>query len=239
MILISIMILFAACSPSPDENPVVMDQDAVVLVHGNGATTSSWDNTIDELQDNGINQIYNVSWGTVGGFATNHHSSSNVTKVKTALQNAASASPTGKVDVIGHSMGVTMAADAIRQLSYQNKVNTFVGIAGALRGLNSCGVYPFNVVTPACGSLGLSISNPFLNTLNDSLNSKKLASKVYSIKSYNDEVVCLPAWPTYCYVYWVHTSTIPKQDNSYTFNQYGHFFLQKYTYSKQVDLVKN
>ncbi len=245
LIILTTLIAFA-CSKATDMAPAneqiegtKATQDPVVLVHGNGTTTSSWNNTVSKLQSNGITQIYNVSWGTAYDYANNYHSSTNVSKVKTALQNAKNASSTGKVDVIGHSMGVTMAAEAIRQLGYQSKVNTFVGIAGALRGLNSCGVYPYNVATKACGSLGLSISNPFLNTLNNSLNSTKLASKVYSIKSYYDEVVCSPSMPTYCYVYYVHSSTIPKQNSSYTYNYYGHFNLQKYTYSKQYDLIKN
>lgn len=244
LVLMVVALLGMACAKQgPEGNVSESDgsratQDAIVLVHGNAGSTSNWSRTVNRLKSNGITKIYNVSWGTWNA-SNNDHNSTNVGKVKTAMINAKNASPTGKIDVIGHSMGVTLAAEAIRQLGYQGKVATFVGIAGAIRGLNSCGVYPYNVATKTCGSKGLSVKSPFLTTLQNSLNSKKLASRLYSIKSYYDQLVCAPAAPTYCYVYGTHSSMIPKQNSSYTYNGYGHFNLQKYTDSKQVSLVKN
>ncbi len=206
-------------------------KDSVVLVHGNAGSPSDWNNTKNELLSNGYSssQIITPSWGSSNA-ANNNHSGSEETPVRSAIQSAISSSCTGKIDVIGHSMGVTLAAQQIIKLGVSNKVNTFVGVAGAWRGLLSCGVYPYNVWTPTCGSQGLSVGSPFLGTINN----KTIASKVYSIKSWVDQIVCGTGT---CYVYGKHSSHISGENASYSYN-YGHFGLQMYTSSKQVSLIQ-
>lgn len=206
--------------------------DNVVLVHGNTGYPSDWNETVNELRFRGYadSQIYRPSWGSKSCAACNDHGSGNLSPVKTALQNAKAASCTGKIDVIGHSMGVTLAMKAINDLGYSGNINAFVGIAGAQHGLNSCGVYPYNVVSTTCGANGLSINSPLIN----SVRSKRYGSKMYSIKSFIDEIVCYGS----CYVYGSHTSNIDLQNASYTFNTLGHFGLQRYTTATQADLIK-
>ncbi len=205
--------------------------DNVVLVHGNTGDPDDWDNTYDELISRGYSssEIYRPSWGSSCA-ACNNHSGSEETPVKNAINNAINASCTGKIDVIGHSMGVTLAAQQIIKLGKANKVDSFVGIAGAYRGLLTCGVYPWNVWSSTCGSNGLSVSSPFL----DWLYGKTIASRVYSIKSWADQIVCGSGS---CLVYGVHSSQIANENNSYTYS-YGHFGLQSYTENKQVDLIQ-
>ena len=205
--------------------------DNVVLVHGNAAGTSGWDNTYNRLLDSSYQpqQIFVPQWGTSNP-ALNNHSGSEETPVRQALQDALNSSCTGRIDVIAHSMGVTLAAQQIIKLGRAADVDTFVGIAGAYRGLRSCGFYPFNVPTPTCGRYGLSVSSPLLN----SLQNKPIGSRVYSIKSYFDQVVCSLGT---CLVYGVHSSRIPGEDASYTRN-YGHFGLQSYTESLQINLIQ-
>lgn len=147
------------------------------------------------------------------------------------MQQALAASCTGKIDVIGHSMGATLAAQQIVKLGIAGQVDTFVGIAGAFRGLYSCGIYPYNVLTSTCGSYGLSIGSPFL----DNLYGDTFGSRVYSIKSYIDQVVCSTGT---CLVYGVHSSSIWYEDASYTYNL-GHFGLQTDTADLQVSLIQN
>src|SRR3954469_3332577 len=83
--------------------------DNIVLVHGNTAYPSSWDNTVSTLKSRGYvdSQLYRPSWGSKTCASCNDHGSTNTAPVKTAIQNAKAASCTGKIDVIGHSMGVT------------------------------------------------------------------------------------------------------------------------------------
>jgi hypothetical protein len=206
--------------------------DNVVLVHGNLAYPSSWNGTVSELKARGYadSQLYRPSWGSKTCAACNDHSSTNTNVVKTALQSALAASCTGKIDVIGHSMGVTLAMKAINELGYSSKVNTFVGVAGAQHGLNSCGVYPFNVWSSTCGSNGLSINSPLIN----SVRNKRYGAKMYSIKSWMDELVCIGS----CLVYGSHTSNIDMQNASYDY-ALGHLGLQSYTTIKQADLLMN
>lgn len=206
--------------------------DNVVLVHGNTGSPSDWDNTYQELKRQGYanNQIFRPNWGSKLCATCNNHSGSEETPVRNAISDALAASCTGKVDVIGHSMGVTLAAQQIIKLGKQSKVDAFVGIAGAYRGLWSCGTYPFNVYNATCGSSGLSVSSPFL----DWLYGKNIASRVYSIKSWSDQIVCVTG---VCTVGGVHSSSIAGENSSYTY-AYGHFGLQTYTYDKQVDLIR-
>lgn len=207
-------------------------RDAVVLVHGNAGYASNWNNTYDELRARGYaaSEIFRPSWGSKSCPACNNHSGSEQTPVRNALRDALARSCTGKIDVIGHSMGVTLAAQEIWLGAWEDDVDTFVGIAAGYRGLWSCGQYPFNVQNSTCGYYGLSVSSPFL----DWLYGKPIGNKVYSMKSYNDQVVCSTG---VCTVNGVHSSQIPGENASYTFNQYGHFYLQAYTAAFQADLI--
>lgn len=205
--------------------------DSVVLVHGNSGSPSDWDNTYELLLDNGYSssQVYRPSWGSSYA-ANNNHSGSEETPVRNDITAALNASCTGKIDVIGHSMGVTLAAQQIIKLNKSNQVDTFVGVAGAYKGLWTCGAYPWNIWTPTCGSNGLSISSPFL----DWLGNKVIANRIYSIKSWNDQIVCGSG---VCTVGGVHSSRIPNENASYTY-VLGHFGLQTDTASKQVTLIQ-
>jgi len=205
--------------------------DNVVLVHGNTGSPSDWDNTYELLLANGYSnsQIYRPSWGSSSA-ANNNHSGSEEIPVRNDITAALNSSCTGKIDVIGHSMGVTLAAQQIVKLNKSSQVDAFVGVAGAYRGLWTCGAYPWNVWAPTCGSNGLSISNPFLNWLDD----KTIANRIYSIKSWNDQIVCGSG---VCTVGGIHSSHIPNESASYTYTL-GHFGLQTYTASKQFSLIK-
>lgn len=206
--------------------------DPVVLVHGNTATPASWDNTYNALLSQGYSSsdIYRPDWGSKYCAGCNNHSGSEETPVRQAITEAINQSCTGKIDVIGHSMGATLAAQQISKLAVSAYVDTFVGIAGAFRGLYSCGIYPYNVWSSTCGVYGLSIQSPFL----DGLYGEPLGSKVYSIKSNIDQVVCSTG---VCVVYGVHSSRIWNEDATYTYNL-GHFGLQTDTALKQLELIQ-
>lgn len=205
--------------------------DNVVLVHGNTGSPSDWDNTYDLLIADGYNdsQIFRSSWGS-GYASSNNHSGTEETPVRDDINAALSTSCTGKIDVIGHSMGVTLAAQQIIKLNKSNQVDAFVGVAGAYRGLWTCGAYPWNVWTSTCGTSGLSISSPFL----DWLGNKVIANRIYSIKSWNDQIVCGSG---VCTVGGIHSSHIPNENDSFTY-VLGHFGLQTDTASKQVALIQ-
>ena len=207
-------------------------RDAVVLVHGNGATPASFDNTYNELRRRGYlaSEIVRPNWGSKTCAACNDHNGSEETPVLNALTEALAQSCTGRIDVVGHSMGVTLAARQIVRYNLAGSVDSFVGIAGAYRGLRSCGTYPWNVVTSTCGYYGLSIGSPMLN----GIAGKRLGSRMYSIKSWMDQVVCLTG---VCTVGGVHASQITGENASYTYAT-GHFGLLTDTAVTQADLIR-
>jgi len=207
-------------------------RDNVVLVHGNAGYPSHFNNTYNELLSRGYSssEIYRPSWGSKSCPACNDHNGSEETPVRNAINSAIAASCTGKIDIIGHSMGVTLAAKQIIDLNLSSKVQTFVGVAAAYRGLWSCGAYPYNYATTTCGYWGLSVGSPFLN----SIYGDPLAQKVYSIYSYQDEVVCATG---VCTVGGVHSSRIAGATADYLFSL-GHFNLLYYTDDTQVNLIQ-
>lgn len=206
--------------------------DNVVLVHGNTGSPSQFDNTYVELRARGYSaaQIFRPSWGSKTCAACNNHNGSEETPVENALIDAIASSCTGRIDVIGHSMGVTLLAREITRLGLSSDVDAFVGIAGAYRGLWSCGAYPFNVPTGTCGYWGLSVDSPLLVDLNGF----RLGDRVYSIKSWIDEIVCATG---VCTVGGIHSSSITGELSSFTF-AYGHFGLQAFTPVLQADLLQ-
>jgi pimeloyl-ACP methyl ester carboxylesterase len=168
--------------------------DSVVLVHGNTGSPSDFQATHDLLRQRGYTegQIIAPSWGNGLCAACNDHQGSEETPVQNAIVDALASSCTGKIDVIGHSMGATLAARVIDRIGAAGSVNTFIGIAGAFHGLYACGIYPANVATTTCGTWGLSIGSPFLN----GIQGHRFGAKMYSFKSFSDEINCYGS----CYV---------------------------------------
>lgn len=207
--------------------------DNVVMVHGNTGAPTDFNDTWNTLVARGYSsaQLFRPSWGSKTCAACNDHNGSEETPVESSIRSAIASSCTGRIDVIGHSMGVTLAARVLQRTGLTGKVESFVGIAGGWRGLWSCGTYPFNVLTSTCGSWGLSVNSPFLNGLPGGA---RVGSRITSIKSYIDQVVCATG---VCTVGGVHSSSISGENASYTFNL-GHFGLLYSTPGLQADLIQ-
>ena len=84
--------------------------------------------------------------------------------------------------------------------------------------------------TSTCGAWGLSVSSPFLN----GLAGKRFGTRMHSLKSYADEIVCSTG---ICTVAGVHSSSIPGENTSTTYT-WGHYGLLWYTAAKQADLIQ-
>ncbi|WP_226801681.1 alpha/beta fold hydrolase [Alkalilimnicola sp. S0819] len=209
--------------------------DSVVLVHGNTGKPSDWDNTYNKLRNSGYSasQIHRPDWGSKSCPSCNDHSGWEETPVRNALVAAVNSSCTGKIDVIAHSMGVTLAGQQIVKAGLADKVDAFVGVAGALRGLWSCGTYPWNVWSSTCGSNGLSVSSPFL----DWLEGRKFGARHYSIYSWIDQIVCSTGT---CTVGGIHSSQIwnSRGNKSYSSYGYGHFGVQTKTADVQYNYIR-
>lgn len=207
-------------------------RDAVVLVHGSTGRPADFDATYAALRSRGYlaSEILRPDWGSKTCAACNDHDGSEEPPVREALIEAIARSCTGRVDVLAHSMGATLAAREIARYGLAGDVDAFVGIAGAFRGLRSCGTYPYNVANSTCGRWGLSISSPLL----DDLHGRRFGARMFSIKSYYDQVVCFGG---VCTVGGIHASSIAGEAASYTYT-YGHFGLLMSTVDRQVALIQ-
>ena len=240
----------------------------VIFIHGNsdkalGETfgQTGWTDSIEYFLANGYksSELYATTWGPANAFSSpqQYHSKAHVMKVRKFIEAVLAYTGATKVDIIGHSMGVTLARKAVKGGSANDslaggaysvgasltaKVDTFVGIAGANRGLTSC--YVAGPTTPTCGAtnglypgfwngFGVSGRSAFLNDL--LATSSYEGAFRYTIYSTVDEVIGGGGL-----VYWQYTSRIPGQTGEVVFNAapYGHFGSKDLTASYQLNMVK-
>ncbi len=188
--------------------------------------------------------------------AYQYHSKTNVMKVRKLIEAVKAYTGAAKVDIVAHSMGVTLArkailggyaTDALEGGQYYigppltASVDTFVGIAGANRGLTSC--YQTGGSTPTCGAtnglypgywngLGVSGRSSYLENLYST--SKYEGAYRYSICSTVDEIIGYGN-----VVYYDYTSRIPGQtgEKVYSAYPYGHFDSKDQTAAVQHSMV--
>lgn len=228
--------------------------EPVIFIHGNsdaalgsGTGFTGWTSSINYFASQGYksSEMYATTWGDASPAlsAYQYHSLPNIQKVRAFIQAVKAYTGASKVDIVTHSMGVTLARKAILGgtgndslnggnynlgASLTSSVDAFVGIAGANWGLVSC--YQTGGSTPTCGATNglypgyaawspypLGLSNILYN-LNSS-GSHYEGSYTYSIWSTVDEVIGYGD-----VVYGRYTSQVPGQNGEkrYTSIPYGH-----------------
>jgi hypothetical protein len=232
-------------------DPVV--NQPVIFVHGNsdravGSVTglTGWTESIDYFHSKGYStaELYATTWGPANPAlsAAQYHSREYVTRIRAFIEAVLDYTGAAKVDIISHSMGVTLARKAVKGgwasdaaaggnyyvgSAITTYVDTFVGIAGGNQGLVSC--YLSGPTTPTCGStnglypgylywgLGPYGVSGYLDELNSAVGYE--GGYVYSIWSQADQVIGYSN-----YVYGERTSRIPGQDGEKAFSSYpyGH-----------------
>lgn len=241
----------------------------VIFIHGNSDSAigqssvfTGWNSSISYFTSQGYkkSELYATTWGDADPLqsANQYHSKPNLQKIRAFIQAVKSYTGASKVDVVTHSMGVTLTRkailggsgnDALNGGSYNlgaaltSSVDTFVGIAGANWGLVSC--YQTGGSTPTCGATnglypGYAAGSPpwglsnILYNLNYS-GSHYEGSFVYSIWSTADEVIGYGN-----VVYYRYTSQIPEQNGEKTFSAYpyGHINSKDLTGYYQWRMVK-
>ncbi|TQF11840.1 lipase [Myxococcus llanfairpwllgwyngyllgogerychwyrndrobwllllantysiliogogogochensis] len=242
----------------------------VIFIHGNSdkavgtgtAGQSGWNASIEYFLANGYkpSELYATTWGPaeIMQTAVQYHSKTNVMKVRKFIEAVKAYTGATKVDIITHSMGVTLARKAILGGSANDSANggaynvgaaltgsvdTFVGIAGANLGLTSC--YQTGPSTPTCGStnglypgylyFGLVMGrSAYLDNLRST--SGYEGAYRYSIYSTADEIINYGG-----IVYGEYTSHIPGQNGEkvYSAYPYGHFNSKDLTAAVQYSMVRN
>ncbi|MBS1797291.1 MAG: lipase [Acidobacteria bacterium] len=240
----------------------------VIFIHGNsdaalgsGPGLTGWNASINYFLSQGYktSEIYATTWGDANPLlsANQYHSKPNLQKIRAFIQAVKAYTGATKVDIVTHSMGVTLARKAIlggtasdlaNGGSYNlgspltSSVDTFVGIAGANQGLVSC--YQTGGSTPTCANtnglypgylyfgLLLGVSN-ILTNMNAS--SHYEGTYTYSIWSTVDEVIGYGD-----IVYGQYTSRVPGQNGEVVFGAvpYGHINSKDLTGYYQWRMVK-
>jgi triacylglycerol lipase len=248
----------------------VLLHDPVIFIHGNAdcalctesATQTGWNASVAWFLSQGYTsaELYATTWGSASVLDTayNYHSKDFVMSTRRFLQAVMAYTGAKKVDIVAHSMGVTLARKAILGgtaydeglgINYSvgppltASVDAFVGIAGANLGLTSC--YLTGPTTPTCGAgsglypgylyFGLVVGRS--TYLNDLLNHPGTEGAYrYSMLSTVDEVIGYGD-----VVYGSYTSALPGQTAQFVYSTvpYGHIGLKDQTCARQLTLVRD
>ncbi|MCB1035201.1 MAG: lipase [Acidobacteria bacterium] len=138
----------------------------VVFLHGNGDEAKNFDlptstgvaSVYDAFRAAGYNdcELFGLNWlsPTENGLPQlNYHRPAKGDLIADFLWDVMAYTGSTKVDVVAHSLGVTMALYAVEENGMWSFVRRFVGIAGGLRGLAACQWVGYaNPAYTTCGS---------------------------------------------------------------------------------------
>ncbi len=208
--------------------------DPVVFLHGNGdralgGPLGGWTIVRDAFAEAGYrsSELYALTWGPAdpGKVSQQHHDPHTLQRIRAFLEAVLAYTGADHVDVVAHSMGVTLARKAIAGGSVAGSpqvdlgppltasVDTFVGIAGANRGLLSCATV--GALAPTCdrttglypGALRRQQRSALLRDLDTHRHAE--GTHVFSVWSPADEVIAGQM------VWGQPTSAIPGQDGEH------------------------
>jgi hypothetical protein len=147
----------------------------VIFVHGNSVnatffakpTTSGAPTVYATLKAAGYNdcELFGITWLNPTEQASqqlNFHTATKAAMIRDFITAVKAYTGKSKVDILAHSMGVTVALHGITFGNLWGSIDTFVNVAGGLRGLSSCLSVGFaNPAFTTCGSQNLFDSNTF------------------------------------------------------------------------------
>jgi len=244
--------------------------DPVIFIHGNSdsalgysSSFTGWTSSISYFKSQGYTsaELYATTWGPANALlaSNQYHSKAYMTQIRAFIQAVKAYTGAAKVDVVTHSMGVTLARKAIIGGSaydsaaggnynlgsaLTSSVDAFVGIAGANRGLVAC--YDTGPTTPTCSDVNglypgylIGFTGPYdVSSILVDMNSisHREGSFVYTIWSSVDEVI---GYGTI--VYGTSTCRIPGQNGEKTFSTvpYGHIGSKDQTGYYQLRMVRD
>src|SRR5215470_1446914 len=153
----------------------VATRTPVIFVHGNTVnatffakpSTSGVPSVYDTLKAAGYNdcELFGITYLSPSEQAAeplNYHTPTKAALIRDFIVAVKAYTGRSKVDILAHSMGVTVALHGITFGNLWGSIGTFVNVAGGLRGLSSCLSVGFaNPAFPTCGSQNVFDSNTF------------------------------------------------------------------------------
>jgi len=224
-------------------------KEPVIFIHGNSDSAAGWKNSIEHFGKEGYkpSEMYAMSWGPANPLKASeqHHSAKYLGEVRAFIEAVKKYTGAEKVDVIGHSMGVTLARKAIQggdgfdpyaRKNYNlgeamtGSVDTFVGIAGANHGL-AAAMMMGDLVPTTNKTSGLHPQSELLKDLNKVDHDE--GSHVFSIWSHADEVVGVGLAG--------FTSPIEGQDGQKVYGTFpfGHMGVKNLTAETQLAMIRD
>ena len=153
----------------------------VVFIHGNGDNAQSFDappgkvtgytapprSVYDELKAQGYKdcELFGVTYlsSTERAMSSmNYHQPSKYNIITGFIDKVKAYTGKSQVDVVTHSLGVTMTLAALKVNNKWSSVRKFINVGGGLKGLNSCYYSGYaSAASPTCGSQNVYNSNIF------------------------------------------------------------------------------
>jgi len=237
-------------------------REPVIFFHGNsdhavGVKSDKFNGFTDSIsfflsQGYKPSELYITTWGPANSELASQqtHSFEYLNYLRKFTEAVLKYTGAQKIDVIGHSMGVTLGRKVIRggklvekgntyQLgeSLAGKVDTFLGIAGANLGLVTCYTaftlptcHKSNGFYPGVGPGPVEISD----YLKDLLKEEKEGDYVFTMFSTADDLILYGdlVWGKY-------TSQIKYEDGSKIYHNLGHMQLKTDTFQEQLQIITN
>ncbi len=148
----------------------------VIFIHGNGDNAMSWlipphikpqdyplppNSVYDSFKKAGYNdcELFGVTYLSAGerdAPENNYHTPESQQMIANFIDDVRAYTGQSKVNVVGHSLGVSMAMSSLTKHQQWSNVERFVGIAGGLRGLSSCLYTGYaSTIAPTCNAQNL------------------------------------------------------------------------------------
>ena len=138
----------------------------VVFVHGNGGSNAdSWLTVGQTFLDSGYvpSEIWSLSYLDFQGGYSSNSNMDNISEIENFVSDILDYTGKSKVDIISHSLGVTVVRAWMKEYNRYESVSHFIGIGGANHGVCYC---DNDTTTPLCQEIG-SPDSEFLTWLNE------------------------------------------------------------------------
>lgn len=153
----------------------VATRTPVIFVHGNSVnatfiarpSSSGVPSVYDTLKAAGYNdcELFGITYLSPSEQTTrqlNYHTSTKAARIRDFISAVKAYTGKSRVSILAHSMGVTVALHGVAYGNQWGSIETFVNVAGGLKGLATCLAVGFaNPTFPACGSQNVFDSNIF------------------------------------------------------------------------------